>query len=125
MKQKDVPQPSKRFETNMAGEIEAYQGASIALRQHETVVNQALNLIRGLVSASVNGRWTSIPVTGVEMPAHLMSRDAYYFNPQSWPTGESITQMLVTWHKLDNEKQNAWSRVPPERREGLTPPRPA
>jgi hypothetical protein len=108
----------------MADEIEAYQGVSVALRQHETAVNQALNLIRGLVSAAANGRWISIAVTGVEMPAPLMSRDAHYFNPQSWPTGESITQMLVMWHKLNSEKQNAWRRIPSERREGLTPPRP-
>ena len=106
----------------MAGEIEAYQDASVALKQNAAAMRQMLSLVREFMNAADRG-WDKIVVNGVEgVPAYIMVSGAPTFSPQSWPTGETIANMLLTWHRLASAKRNAWDKVPKERREGLTPP---
>jgi hypothetical protein len=106
----------------MAGEIEAYQDGLAAILKHEAEVDTMLKNIRGFSEVADRG-WRSLLVENVGMSAEIvMSRTGKVFYPTHWPSGERISGMLATWHKLNDTYRQLWDRIPQERRIGLQAP---
>jgi hypothetical protein len=111
------------MEPTMPAETEAYKNSQSALRQHEKTIEQELSRVRTFASWVLNNNYDKVIVDGAEMPTELLaSRSANHFNPQGWPSGERIAGLLVQWHKLHKIQRDAWQNLPPDQREGLTPP---
>lgn len=105
----------------MPTKIEEYQKALTAVQQQENSINATLNTVRSFASATSN--WKKIVVEGASMPAGVvLSTQAPHFDPKTWPTGQSIGDMLVRWHQLDSEYRKCWDQLSDAERVGLIAP---
>lgn len=100
--------------------VSEYQTKRKELQAATAVVEKTIRI----VTAAANDLrdWRTVMVNGSgEFPSHL-SASSRSIDASTWPTGQTIGEILSKWHTTLAETQQAYERIPLERRAGIRPP---
>ena len=100
--------------------VSEYQTKRKELQAATAVVEKTIRI----VTAAANDLrdWRAVMVSGSgEFPSHL-SASSRSIDASTWPTGQTIGEILSKWHTTLAETQQAYERIPLERRAGIRPP---
>ncbi len=104
-------------------ETDPIQACQDALRTLEAAERKAEGLAQYVVNAGAALRdWKDLTFANLRPPISFPIGMRQAINAEGWPTAAEVAQAITDYHTAQNDVQNAWRRVPSEKRVGMSEP---
>ncbi|MFQ6027409.1 MAG: hypothetical protein ACE5Q6_07950 [Dehalococcoidia bacterium] len=100
--------------------VAAYREALDSLQQTQLQVERMVAIITDGSEKLRNWRRVMISNVSAGFPVDLLAAEA--INVADWPTGSQLAEGIAGYHRSRQAAQEAYQRIPPDRREEVTPP---
>lgn len=106
----------------MAGEIEAYQDALVALSEQEKRVESMFGIISSIARVSFNSEWQKVDSSQSRIQTGRSGVDSRTIDGSQWPTWKQLIDGIAEWRNLAIQAKGTYEAIPTERRTGLSRP---